>query len=93
MALLMMTMKRRKSKSNCLSSYELTIDDEQQIIQGIVIPDKEMYQQIRFVIENNHLEGWQPSKKDVEWLLKNAVNPDPELIKEYKKIFVNEKEK
>lgn len=82
----MMTMTKRKSKKRSSNSYKLNIDDTRQTIQGIVIPDKEMYQQIRFVIENNHLEGWKPEKEDVEYLLKNAMHPDPKLIKHIKNI-------
>lgn len=68
-------------------SYQLEINDHNQTIQGVQIADKELYQQIRFVVENNHLEGWQPTKEDIEYLVNVAVNPDPQLLKEYHQIF------
>lgn len=48
-----------------------------------------MYQQIRFVVGNNHFEGWQPSSEDVEFLLKNVLPPDSKLVKEYHEMFAD----
>lgn len=67
--------------------YILDINDQKQSIQGVYIPDKETYQQIRGVVEASHLEGWQPTKKDIQYLLDEALNPDPELEKRYEEIF------
>jgi hypothetical protein len=61
------------------NGYELRIDNDAQTIQGVYIPDKVLFTQIRFVVENQHLEGWKPDKKDIEYLLDRAYNPDPEL--------------
>ena len=37
---------------------KLKIDDQTQIIQGIRISDPDLYKEIRFIVQNNHLEGW-----------------------------------
>lgn len=66
---------------------KLKIDNQHQTIQGIYIPSKESFQQIRFVVENNHLEGWNPSPDDIEHLLKTVTNPDLKIVKEYQNIF------
>lgn len=65
----------------------LKIDDTNQIIQDVHIADKEIFQQIRFVVVNNHLEGWMPTSNDVKHLMDEAQNTHSELNKEYDKIF------
>lgn len=67
--------------------YSLKIDNKKQTIQDVYIPDKEQFQQIRFVVESEHLEGWNPTKKDIEYLLDEAINPDPKLDDEIDKVF------
>lgn len=37
---------------------KLKIDDQTQMIQGIRISDPDLYKKIRFIVQNNHLEGW-----------------------------------
>ncbi|MBD5429518.1 helix-turn-helix transcriptional regulator [Lactobacillus sp.] len=59
--------------------YQLQIEDDTQTIQGIVIPNLEIYQQIRFIIEAEHLEGWNPSPAEVNFLLTEALDPNPDL--------------
>ncbi|MBI0120811.1 hypothetical protein H3U50_03135 [Lactobacillus sp. M0398] len=68
-------------------SYNLEIDDETQTIQGVFIPDKEMYFEIRGVVEASHLEGWNPTKEDIQAVLDGVVNPDPEEVKEIAAIW------
>ena len=67
--------------------YTLNIKDGKQTIQGVYIPDKEMYQQIRSAVEDNHLEGWNPTSKDVKFLLKNALNPNPKDMERIDRIW------
>ncbi|TSO26298.1 helix-turn-helix domain-containing protein [Lactobacillus sp. LL6] len=71
-------------------NYELKIDDKHQMIQGIQISDKELYQQVKFAVVNNHLEGWQPTRDDILYLLKEVQNPDPEFDEMYRELFENE---
>ena len=46
-----------------------------------------MYNNIRTAVEVEHLEGWNPTKKDIKYLLDSAINPDPKLTQRYDKIF------
>ena len=68
-------------------AYILDINDENQSIQGVVIPDKFMYQQIRGVVEASHLEGWNPEKSDIEYILDSVINPDPKELKRIDEIW------
>ncbi|MDF7639770.1 helix-turn-helix domain-containing protein [Lactobacillus sp. ESL0791] len=70
--------------------YTLDIDDRNQSIQGVYIADKTLYQQIRGVVEASHLEGWNPNKADIQYLLDQATDPDPELVKRIDKIWSEE---
>ena len=70
--------------------YILDINDETQTIQGVFIADKETYQQIRTVVEVNHLEGWNPTKSDIQELLDEAINPDPQVAERFEKIWEQE---
>lgn len=70
--------------------YSLEIDNKNQTIKGVFIADKETFQQMRAVIEANHLEGWNPTADDVQDLLNSANNPDPAMIKRFTEIW-NEK--
>ncbi|QGF41143.1 helix-turn-helix domain-containing protein [Limosilactobacillus gastricus] len=72
------------------SKFELETNDDLMTIQGVKIDNYEMYQQIRFAVENNVMEGWEPTKQDIEDLLRFAHNPDPEYIARYKEIFGDE---
>lgn len=70
--------------------YILDINDETQTIQGVFIADKETYQQIRTVVEVNHLEGWNPTKPDIQELLDEAINPDPQVAKRFEEVWEQE---
>lgn len=68
-------------------NYTLDIDDQKQIIQGVYIADKQEYFNMRAVVQAEHLEGWNPTKKDIEYVYKEITNPKPEYLKEYHKLF------
>lgn len=70
--------------------YILDINDDTQTIQGVFIADKETYQQIRTVVEVNHLEGWNPTKSDILELLDEAINPDPQVAKRFEEVWEQE---
>lgn len=70
--------------------YILNINDHEQTIQGVFIADKETFQQMRAVIEANHLEGWNPAASDVQDLLNSANNPNPDMIKRFNEIWNEE---
>ncbi|MDK7308789.1 hypothetical protein [Lactobacillus jensenii] len=67
--------------------YKLKINDEAQTIQSVYIPDKRMFKLIRFTVLNNHMEGWEPTKLDIENLVEHAYNPNPKYLKEYQELF------
>ena len=67
--------------------YKLDINDEKQTIQGVYVSDKAMYFELRGVIVASHLEGQDPTKKDVESVLDGVLNPDPEEVKEIMEIW------
>ena len=67
--------------------YSLTIDDQAQTIQGVKIPDPEIYRNIKFSVKNNVMEGWQPSRADIEELKAFAEISHPELNQRFKEIF------
>lgn len=71
----------------------LEINDRKQTIQGVYIEDKDTYYAIRTTVEVEHLEGWNPTKKDIEYLLNSANNPDPQLDKDYNEIFSDDEDK
>lgn len=70
--------------------YSLKINDHSQMIQGIYIEDPEIYEQIRFVVESEHLEGWQPDEEDILRLLDEALNPSPTFQTEISQIWGGE---
>lgn len=48
---------------------KLKIDDQTQMIQGIRISDPDLYKKIRFIVQNNHLEGWQLTEQEINDLV------------------------
>lgn len=69
------------------NNYSLEINSTKQTIQGVYIPDKQTFYNIRFTVEMEHMEGWNPEKEDIEYLLNVAQNPDPKLLSELDEIF------
>ncbi len=47
---------------------------------------------IRFVVESEHLEGWQPDEEDILMLLDEAINPSKEIKSEIDRIWGEENE-
>lgn len=72
--------------------YILDINDETQTIQGVFIANKEIYQQIRTVVEVNHLEGWNPTESDIQELLDEAIQPDPVVAERFEEIWGQDNE-
>ena len=62
---------------------KLKIDDQTQIIQGIRISDPDLYKKIRFIVQNNHLEGWQLTEQEIN----DLVHDETDLSEEYSQIF------
>lgn len=72
--------------------YILDINDETQTIQSVFIANKEIYQQIRTVVEVNHLEGWNPTESDIQELLDEAIQPDPVVAERFEEIWGKDNE-
>ena len=70
-----------------MQDYKLEIDVDKQTIQGVTIPDPQMFQQICFVVKNNHLEGWQPETNDIARLVDQANKTDQSIIDEINEAF------
>lgn len=62
---------------------KLKIDDQTQIIQGIRISDPDLYKKIRFIVQNNHLEGWQPTEQEIN----DLVHDETDLSEDYYQIL------
>ena len=62
---------------------KLKIDDQTQMIQGIRISDPDLYKKIRFIVQNNHLEGWQPTEQEIN----DLVHDETDLSEDYYQIL------
>ena len=62
---------------------KLKIDNQTQIIQGIRISDPDLYKKIRFIVQNNHLEGWQLTEQEIN----DLVHDETDLSEDYYPIF------
>ena len=62
---------------------KLKIDDQAQTIQGMKISDPDLYKKIRFIVQNNHLEGWQPTEQEIN----DLVHDETDLSEDYYPIF------
>ena len=62
---------------------KLKIDDQAQTIQGMKISDPDLYKKIRFIVQNNHLEGWQPTEQEIN----DLVHDETDLSEDYYQIF------
>lgn len=71
--------------------HSLEIDNENQTIQGIFIKDKYIFQEMRGVIEASHLEGFNPTVKDIEDIRDAVMNPDPQEVERIEKIWNGDK--
>lgn len=67
--------------------YRLEIDNKTQTIQGVHFTDHAEYQAIRFVVENESYEGWEPSHEDILWLHHDYHKQHPEYEQLYKECF------
>ena len=62
---------------------KLKIDDQTQTIQGIRISDPDLYKKIRFIVQNNHLEGWQLTEQEIN----DLVHDETDLSEDYYQIL------
>ena len=62
---------------------KLKIDDQTQTIQGIRISDPDLYKKICFIVQNNHLEGWQLTEQEIN----DLVHDETDLSEDYYQIL------
>lgn len=67
--------------------YSLEIDNKNQTIQDVFIRDKYIFQEMRGVIEASHLEGFNPTSKDIEDIQDAVMNPDQQEVERIEKIW------
>ncbi|MBB1100157.1 helix-turn-helix transcriptional regulator [Limosilactobacillus agrestis] len=67
--------------------FQLQTDDGQLTIQHVQFQTLSSYQQVRFAVESNVLEGWEPTAKEVRMLREAAENPDDEMASEIERLF------
>lgn len=70
--------------------FHLQKDDRQLTIQRVQFSSLATYQQVRFAVESNVLEGWEPTAKEVRILRETAEHPDDEMIAEIEQLFGDE---
>ena len=66
---------------------ELVIDNDKQIIQGVFIENTSDFLNLRAILQAEHLEGFNPTKQDVEEIILKSQQKDPEFDQLYKKLF------
>ncbi|MBC8744660.1 helix-turn-helix transcriptional regulator [Lactobacillus sp. Marseille-P7033] len=67
--------------------FQLQTDDDQLMIQRVRFSNRSSYQQVRFAVESNVLEGWKPTAKEIRLLKEAAETPDTEMQTEIKRLF------
>ena len=73
-----------QERVNKMSDKEqLQIDDQKQMIQELRVFSPSLYKKVRFVVQNNHLEGWNPTEKEIN----DLVQSKPDLSEDYYEIF------
>ena len=73
-----------QERVNKMSDKEqLQIDDQKQMIQELRVFSPSLYKKVRFVVQNNHLEGWNPTEKEIN----DLVHSKPHLSEDYYEIF------
>ncbi len=67
--------------------FHLHTDDDQLTIQHVQFQTPSSYQQVRFAVESNVLEGWEPTTTEVRRLKESAENPDDEILMEIEQLL------
>lgn len=66
---------------------ELEINNDRQTIQGVLIANTSDFLNLRAIIQAEHLEGFNPTKKDVEEIIKKSKQNDKDFDRLYRKLF------
>lgn len=68
-------------------SFTLTIDPQQQTIQGVEFKDPQLFAQIQSAVKISCMEGWHPTAVDIVDLLNVGTHPQPQLEQEFEQVF------
>lgn len=66
---------------------ELEINNDRQTIQGVLIANTSDFLSLRAIMQAEHLEGFNPTKKDVEEIIKKSKQNDKDFDRLYRKLF------
>lgn len=66
---------------------ELEINSKQQTIQGVLFADTSDFLSLRAILQAEHLEGFNPTKEDVEEIIKKSKQEDEDFDRLYQKLF------
>lgn len=66
---------------------ELEINSKQQTIQGVPLANTRNFLSLRAILQAEHLEGFNPTKEDVEEIIKKSKQEDEDFDRLYQKLF------
>lgn len=66
---------------------ELEINSKQQTIQGVPLANTSNFLSLRAILQAEHLEGFNPTKEDVEEIIKKSKQEDKDFDRLYQKLF------
>lgn len=66
---------------------ELEINNDQQTIQGVLIANTSDFLSLRAILQAEHLEGFNPTKEDIEEIIKKSKQKDKDFDRLYQKLF------
>lgn len=66
---------------------DLEINSKQQTIQGVPLANTSNFLSLRAILQAEHLEGFNPTKEDVEEIIKKSKQEDEEFDRLYQKLF------
>lgn len=66
---------------------ELEINSDKQTIQGVLIANTSDFLNLRAILQAEHLEGFNPTKEDVEEIIKKSKQKDKDFDRLYQKLF------
>ena len=68
-------------------SFKYVVDDDKQTIQGFHIEDPHLFWVVEAAVHNSVMAGWQPTKDDIMDTYRVITTPQPELERDFKRIF------
>lgn len=66
---------------------ELEINSDKQTIQGVLIANTSDFLNLRAILQAEHLEGFNPTKEDVEEIIKKSKQKDKDFDQLYQRLF------